>query len=270
MMLPKETVELLLKTGRDTENVFNVHENSHDRILLVREGTDGALVERVYRKELPGQSFQLSSVASFVQFLVDRGTASTDVWVGPYVVMADLDRATPQLWMANLLLPPSEEMKALQRLFAGVYQKDLWRLLSTDLFDSFPDSLLMSVSSIRTKKEIGRQVDFSVTGIESSKANQTISVEFQDGDQRRDVSIGVEWPWTGRLWSCWDRQDTIHTRLQLDYDDDKHALLFTFHARRLSEVYETARDALVEHLVAAFRDYESPPQIYNGTAPVLL
>jgi len=140
-------------------------------------------------------------------------------------------------------LNPTPAYAALDLLMRGVNQKQLWRLLITDLHERISSELLLQVSKIRSNVRAGAEADIQVTGVTNRSEHSAFDLTFGSKDQPTGTAaVGLDWDWTGRLWQCWDAEYAISLRLELEVDGN--GLRFRFHPRALEDVLLRAREEL--------------------------
>lgn len=209
----------------------------------------------------------LASVESFVRFLNGPLADVQDggVFVSDNMVAADLAYSArlkraqelmqdPRQRIAGrdvaLPLTASPEFNDLIELTKGVGQKNLWRLLVTTLSTAMDATLLLQIARIHIKAQSESSMDIQVSGLQDDTCQSSVVVTYGDpkaGPQTRE--IGLDWVWTGRIWTEFDREYPVNLRLEVMATDS--GLRFVFHAVDLETARQKARLDLVTHLTSA-------------------
>lgn len=240
-------------------------------ILLITNGSHGPgdLHEIAY--DTPSVKHEMNTIESLVQFIIDHGHAKQDTPPNTLVFMEpgrrlaewrisaalryrDFDPST-----ANVALLPSPEYLALEALFGGVSQRDLWRLLITDLRDMVDESLLLGISSLRASLKDEKQVDISPLGLGDAKGARRLKLTFAaaKGEGSLSQDLPTEWTFTIPIWESWTSTYEIKTTLEIDTSD---GLAFVFHPRRLHEVIRQARTDVAGYLRQSLPNID----VYDG------
>ncbi len=173
------------------------------------------------------------------------------VFVEEHRVMVSLRYGTLDIdpWVI-LPLGWSDEYGALERLFAGVGQQELWESLVGALYDCVDDGLLNSISSLRLNRKRMGNSDIDSVGIVSGSSGESVTLRSaakKDSDPDQDVEIDLRWDFTVRLWEAFPREYTIPTRLVVK-DMKEKGVLFKFVPRRLEELRRDARLDLAKEI----------------------
>lgn len=195
-------------------------------------------------KQLPSRNHQFSTLAGFLEYMNSWHAADDKgvVFVNGSNVVADLQYQKPGSHRAILRLEHSEEFNALNALFKGVSQKELWRLLMTKLHGCLSDTLLFEISSLKISGGDTVTSQIQKSGLANGESKRVMKIQNVDPKVGvGDFELSLEWTWTGRIWECYDTEYEIELHLELAFDGPK----FTFHPRRLDKVLNQAKQDLV-------------------------
>lgn len=244
----QQAIEYLLQAGRKTPQVLAVHEDP-EKIHKLICFSDGQSELMQFDQKPVNREHKIFSLADFIEYLNsdhcknDKGV----VFVEEKRAIADLAYRIHQTQRAVLPLDDSAEYAALLQLIRGVGQKELWKLLITDLDGCLPDSLLASISLIQVSSKTEGSCEIKLTGESNNRMNNGLKVTFQpkEGAELKETTIPLDWEWKGRIWECFDRICTIKLRLEINTDA---GLCFIFNPRQLAKTLIEQRACLVKHL----------------------
>lgn len=172
------------------------------------------------------------------------------VFVGGEYVTANLSYSSNEVHAAALSLFIAEEFEALMKLREGVGQKELWRVLVTDLADSFGGpQLRLAISNLDLKHTEERQVEISDMGLEEEGGKRYAQLTYPSlttGETEEQKTVALDWTYTGRFRECYDYQITVPVRIEVTIEDK--APLFTFHCIGLPTIIRQYREALATHI----------------------
>jgi hypothetical protein len=253
-MLTPETIDRLQATASDFKIV-------HDDPSKVFVALNGKIAE--VAKFTPKRDHVFQTLDGLIAYLASAHCAKDDgiLFVGDDLIHADLQYQQRGTHRAKLPLVKSEEYKALERLMAGVPQKELWRLLLSKLDGCLPLELMLQASNIQIKGEYVSDTKIERTGLGNSNTAQVTRITYTapDGKGTKTSDIGTNWAFMGRIWEAYDEQFEIPLTLEIKTEDVKEPL-FIFHPRRLDKVLREAKLALVgelnERIVGAFTVHE--------------
>lgn len=165
-----------------------------------------------------------AALGSFTDWVTVRaGVAgpTPEVFVGPNSVDARWNVATElPRDMATLPLVPCESWNALQQLVAGVGQKDLHKLLTTALHGCIPERLALQVAMLSHYVQSNCDVAISRTGLADVSVSERMSLRFTGGGEDETEEIGVEWTYTGPVWTCFEEPISVPLRMVISKEKD--------------------------------------------------
>jgi hypothetical protein len=129
--------------------------------------------------------------------------------------------------VARLPLELSESWRALERLFAGVGQQELHKLLSTSLSGHVDDLLMMQIAKLSHVSTSELNVDIKRTGLGDAQARQAMRLFFSGPEGQDDADIEVNWEYIGPVWTCFQEPITIPLRMVIS-KQEKGGLVFEF------------------------------------------
>lgn len=221
--------------------VVPIFENSAEKTVLVASG-DGKSEIKSYAKDRPVEKHQFHTLEGLVDYLRDVQDIEerTVIFVGKAAVRADLAYKSTQFAdEAVIALRDSPEYAAFKALTQGVDQKELWRLLSTDLYGCVDPSLLMAISTLKKMVKSKDEIRIDPTGVVSHEGG--LFHEIVCGEACQPVALA--WTFSLPIFECFPgHRATIETRLEIDTDG---GIEFTFHPRQLERVLAEERLALV-------------------------
>jgi hypothetical protein len=195
-----------------------------------------------------GHSFE--TLPGLCDYLMDPACGEGDVLVlvGKQAVIATLDYPNQPKRQVRLNLLASEERAALEKITKPIGQKELWRLLYTDLAGTIDDELLYAVSNMDVKIEGEVSVKIGAAGVGQTRASEVIRVDMPTkGGASQTLDLKKQWQWTGKLWRCFEYDSTVNLTLEIHTSG---GVGFQFHPRRMDEVIDQARRELVRELTA--------------------
>jgi hypothetical protein len=233
-----------------------------DRVLIHTK--EGQKIETL-KKHVFERQHQFTDLDSFLAFLnrpdVGRtgfsefpdGIAHTIkagaqglVFISETKIAASLLYGHPLTHTATLPILDTDESTALKELSQGVSQKELCKLLITDLDGKVDPALLLQSSSITIKAKDERQFEIQRCGLRSGKSENAVTITV-GGEQ---TTFRTDWTFKIRLWECADAEYEIP--VELDVDTDRVVgLIFTFYPKGLQDILRQARKDLVEKINAA-------------------
>ncbi|KKM71911.1 hypothetical protein LCGC14_1425830 [marine sediment metagenome] len=172
------------------------------------------------------------------------------VFVGGEYVTANLSYSSNVVHAAALSLFIAEEFEALMKLKEGVGQKDLWRLLVTDLSNSFGGpQLRLAISSLDLKRSEEQQVEIADMGLEEEGGKRIAQLTYpslKTGETEEQRTLQLDWTFTGRFRECYSQEITVPIRIEITIQHG--APLFTFHCIGLPTIIRAYREALATHI----------------------
>lgn len=185
------------------------------------------------------------------------------VFVNQNDIVAMIDYPTLPKKSVKISLDDSEEMAALRRLFNPISQKDLWRVLMTDLDGCIPPELAYAISNMDIKIDGDISVKIGPAGAGSKSASEKITVNLPTGKGDKTVDLSRKWEFKGRMWRCFDREAAIELTLEVHTDN---GVGFQFHPKRLDKVVDENRAALVAEIRKALNanEVESRFLVFEG------
>lgn len=251
----QEALEYLRNSGSD----FKVVLDQPDSVTIAINGATQEIDKTVATRK-----HQFKTLGGFMDYL-NSGHCKSDngvVFVGSGVVLADLQYQVPGAeHTAALQLEFSEEYNALQKLFKGVGQRELWRLLITSLDGCLPPDLLLQVGSIKIEDSKNVNSKIQNSGLSEKATSAVMKMSTVDGKGNpQQYEIGLDWLWNGRIWEALDHQFGIPIRLELDVEGPK----FTFHPRRLETILRDARMLLISELTKGLSGTEGRFTVHEG------
>lgn len=257
----KEAINYLVQIGQKTPQVLTVHVDPEKIHKLICHG-DGKTELMQFDQQPVNREHQIFSLEDFIEYLNSDHCKNDNgiVFVEEKQAIADLAYRIHQTQRVVLPLENSVEYDALLKLTTGVGQKELWKLLITDLDGCLPESLLAAISVIQVSSKTEGNCEIKLTGESSSRSNSGLKVTFQpkEGAELKETTIPLDWEWKGRIWECFDRVCAIKLRLEIDTDA---GLRFIFNPRKMAQTLIEQRACLVEHLQEKI---SARFQIYQG------
>lgn len=256
----EKALEYQFNLGVDSPRVVDVHTDDTTRHVLV-VGNDETPAILQYSLPSPKIRHKLLSLDSFCEYINKHGESGV-VFVGQNRIVADLAYKTHKTHTLYMDLDQSDAFKALNQLFAGVKQKELWRLLITHLNDHIPCGLLLAVSGIRVAASQEALCSISSSGLSDQSNQSRVIVHYTaaggKGEQQKEIP--TEWVFTGPIFSC--ALDAVHViPLRLEVSSEG-GLSFRLHPRNLESTIREARANVVEAIegVLDAQDF----QVYQG------
>ncbi len=260
----REAMELLHTLGKQRAGCMTLHETTESIDKLIRHG-DGSTEIKTFDKSPIGRNHSFGTLYGFLEYLnsyhCEIEEESAIVFVEPDAVAADLAYRKYEEQWARLPLEKSPEYKALEMLFKGIGQKQLWKLLITDLDGHLSETLLASISLIQVSAKTENKCEIKMTGASQGSMMSGVKIFFQpkEGAEQREADISLQWAWTGRIWECFDEVCTIDLRLEIDTEN---SLKFIFHPRKLESVLTQHRNRLVDAMKKELGDRF---MVFSGT-----
>lgn len=254
---------LALDSVIDAEEIWT---GRTERAFLVRKGPQVPAEIVRFPVEIYDRDHELFSLDGLIAYLTElRSTLQPVVFVGKDAIVAPLQYPTTDPSSVRVALALSEEYAALQKLTSGVTQKQLWRLLTTDLHGCIgqpptdaapfaPDlSLALDVAGLQADSRNVSEIQIDRTGVTNRAGSSRLTLNIIDSvNGSRPWNVQTEWAWRGRIWDCFNAEVLIH--LTLEIIETERGLLFQFHPRRLQSVLRCARTELVGHLRVELKD----------------
>lgn len=245
----KEALEYLNDMFVDAATPKMIHEDSHYRHMLFKDGA-GETVVKAFDKKVPERLHRFLTLEGFLSYLNSEHTEGTKspIFVGEKSVCVPLRYRDVVQEIVTLNLVDSEEWVALMELQHGVLQKTLWRSLVTKLAGCVDPTLLMTIGALALTRKQGEGAIIDPFGITSTNAASETVVTFPAtggaGEQKR--SIANEWTFRVRRWECFPSLYAVTTTLEMSTDGGD--IRFTFHPRRLKQVEQVGRADLVAEI----------------------
>lgn len=171
------------------------------------------------------------------------------VFVGGEYVTANMSYSSNDVHAAALSLFIAEEFEALMRLREGVNQKDLWRLLVTDLASSFPMQLRLAISALDLKRTEEQQVEITETGLEEEGGKRMVTLTYpslKTGETQESRTLSLDWTYVGRFRECYSYEISVPVRIEIEIDHG--APLFKFHCIGLPTIMRNYRESLAQYI----------------------
>jgi hypothetical protein len=279
-------VSLLLKRGEQTPRTFTVFQDSRQTATAVIYGV-GHAPELILRENLRGaRAHSFRSLPGFLEYLnsvycatirVHPAPNNTDegaegamntievpahgvLFVGVSRVVADLAYGQLPNQYAFLDLAFSEEYQALMRLFNGVSQRELWRLLITSLDGCIDRGLLLSIGQIAIAPAGNNTIRIDDVGVVDQSVREALDITWGAGAKGdKTATIQTQWTWTGRIFECFALTASI--RLRLEVQTSEKGIQFLFHPQRLETVLRDTRESLVADIRSSLPKHIS---VYEG------
>jgi hypothetical protein len=233
--------------------VIQVYEDEEEITkLIVHHGQSSELL-RI--KKLPNaRTHYITTLTDFVSFLNEENPGK--IFISDSYIHADFaygKNSKPQT--ASVLFHVSEEYAALESLFTGVHQKQLWTLLSTCLDGCIDPQLLLLVSSLNIKALANTDSKINYLGMGDVSTSCEIVLEL--GIEK--IKIPIDWKWTGSIWQCFDNPIEISLRLEIAIESADRSptgcVKFIFHPKRLKTLLIEQREAVASKLKDALPDW---------------
>lgn len=255
----REAIEYLHTLGKSTPQVVNVWEED-EMVLKLVSFSDGKSEIKPFVKREKDFKHTLYTLEDFVAFFNTDFPDPVMIFVQLDGIFADLAYQTHKNHHVVMPLLFSAEFNALTQLIQGVGQKDLWKLLITDLDGCLPETLLAAIGRIQVSTKTEGQCEIKSTGETIQEGKSGIKIVFQpkEGAEFKEATIPLDWEWKGRIWECFDEVCSIRLRMEID---TKNGMRFIFNPRQLDRVLTQHRQALVQKL----RDDLPGFYIYQGT-----
>lgn len=207
-----------------------------------------------------------SGVQSFTDWVSRRsGEAgpTPEVFVGKEAVQAkwNMDNHGPKD-SAALPLVACESWKALQQLIAGVGQKELHKLLTTSLFGCIGERLALQISLLSHYVQQNCDVAIARTGLADVAISERLSLRFTGGGEDQTEEIGVEWTYTGPVWTCYDAPISVPLRMVISKEKDA-GLRFEFAPLGLEALMLAYRRGLADDVADGLGESGIP--VYVGS-----
>lgn len=235
-MIDQSFAEYLFEKGQNTSPFYKLCEDD-EKIYYAVLGKDGFYEQREINKIPPKRKHLFYTIDSFCNFLkspyIEGQGKEGIVFVNNEQVLAELDyRHCPQE-LALLPLSRAPEYTALEKLINGVTQKQLWRLLVTDLHDCFSPQLLLAIGGIKISTQNLAQTVVNELGVMKNEISNDITIQFSDGKSIQTTTIEKEWTWTGAIYEGSNVTIEIQCRLELFVSEEKKCIVFQFHPYQL-------------------------------------
>lgn len=245
-----DAIKALLDEGKLREPVRRIYEDREQIWYLVEQGGGQPATIQGYCKPPVCRDHQVTTLPSFAGYLAERAPdANGLVWVGEKSVVADLAYLSQNPQRVTMCLREAEEFEALRKLCSQAWsQRELWRLLVTDLDGCIDRSLALQIRGIRTTGKAETNIEIEPSGLTSGSAGSTIAVTYRDpsGAGAHTAEIADQFDWRGRIWECFGVLFTVGLRLELEVGEK--GLTFRFWPRRIETELARARLALVDAL----------------------
>lgn len=245
----KEAIDRLLEIATRAVPVGTPIYEDSTKIVLGMQTTQELVIKEISKPVMTrGHSF--STLEGFLDYLNSAHTEKDHgiIFVGEKLVRANL-RYDQAIEHHNVMLEleESDELTALRKLFEGVYQKNLWRMLITDLDGHIDDDLLLSIAQLSMASKAESEAVIDATGIVAGSQSNQVAIMFKSkNDASERANLRVDWIFHGRMWACFKREYDVRLRLELDATSS--GLRFIFHARGLEDVLSAARADLVSEI----------------------
>jgi len=211
-----------------------------------------ATVERVPRKANAVRSMH-GDVVSFSQWVSRRAEAAgkPEVFVAGNAVRAawGLEGHGAQD-TASLPLTACEAWQALRRLIQGVGQKELHKILITQLHGLLPAALALQIAMLSHNVLKNCDVAISRTGLADIQVGERLVLHFTGGqgvDEKAEVR--VEWVYTGPVWTCFAAPISVPLRMVIS-NEKEGGLTFEFAPIGLEALLLAYRAQLAEEIEA--------------------
>jgi hypothetical protein len=261
----KEALQYLVDLGMGFPQVVDVHSREGIQTKLVIPGNGGTPELLEFESARRERRHEFHTLQSFKDYLnsEDCGSDHGVIFVNPESVYADLAYKEHTIQAAKLPLTFSDEFIALQDI-CGKYhgQKELWRKLISDLHGCIDAGLLLSISQIRIAASREDEAKVDITGVGSSQSKEAFAITYADPRTQADktAEIPVEWNWKGPIYDCFPEESAVCLRLEVATTD--RGLAFIFHPRKLRQVMQSAREAIVQSIASEVPDRF---RVYEGT-----
>lgn len=140
-----------------------------------------------------------------------------------------------------------EEWVALGKLIAGTGQKELHKLLTTVLHGYIPERLALQVAMLSHYVQSNCDVAIARTGLADVAVSERLTLRFTGGGEDQTEEIGVEWVYTGRVWTCYDAPISVPLRMVISKEKDA-GLRFEFAPLGLEARLLEYRKGLADHV----------------------
>jgi hypothetical protein len=253
----KELVEKLLDTGRELSGIETVFEDS---IRIVKR-VNGEI--RQYAVEDRRQVHSFGSLEGLLAFVNSAHCGWPGViMVNEKGIFVDPSYETNRDDRLTMPATFSDAYKALGKLAQGIGQRNLWRLLVTDLAEAIRPAgkLLSFIQGVNIRAESKNEVTISAAGETDQSGGSVLTVTYPGkGGASAEARIDVEWTWRGRIWDTFAKEYEIPLRLEIVPGSE--GVLFTFHPRCLSDVLRRMRLDLVAEIAEKIPKHYS---VYEG------
>lgn len=246
-MMARESLEYLVALGKDVAQTRLLLEDSDSRTYLITN-INGNTEIKTFQKEPPLINHKILTLKGFADYINKTDDSNTIIFVDENEILADFNVNKNHKYRAYCPLTPTKSFKCLQQLFSGAAQKQLWRMLVTELDGCFDPSLECYIGSIQFSESTEKKIEISNAGLINGTANRAQRINFQptSNSNIQSVDIPMNWLWKGKIWDCFDSVAEINLRLEIENDDGK--LIFIFHPKSLEEMIRAQKELLVDQL----------------------
>lgn len=255
-----ESLKYLVDIGRQEKKVVPVFEDDWQITQLVY--SDGNWHIETFAKPGPKRHHVFRTLESFMNYTNAQipvpSVVEEDVSYDGYVIFVD-DGKVEALFdyrghreekeRISLPLVRADEYGALLDIKDDenpITQRDLWKLLISNLDGCLDPALMVAISQINLQAERIKNCQIDTTGISQSSDRNQVRLVFSGAKGDVSTSIPTDWTWKGRIWECFDRTYEIGLRMEVRQNGD--TLGFVFHPRRLASVYQKAKMDLVRDI----------------------
>lgn len=244
-----EYLESLIRLGIESETVHQTEDTVWKAVTI-----NGKREIEEFPACVWTRAHRFHTLVGFLDYLNSHHCIndSGPVFVGQDQVIALLDYGKPTSHQVRLDLKPSEEWTALGALAKGVGQKALWRALCTRLDGCVDAALFQAIAGLKVASASKSESTIDILGLDARGGGSSIQVTFAGANGPESRTIPQVWDFSVTRWECFNGRFGVATRLELIQDNG--GIQFIFHPRRLDQVEQTARLALVDHLRVALKE----------------
>ncbi len=243
----QEALEYLVTTGKQLCSVIDVHSNSDETIKLVNATVS------TFKAEPWCWNHKFGSLSGLLSFVNSAHCADRTgvIWVNRNGITVHPSYETNRSDRLALPATFSDAWNALQQLTHSIGQRNLWRLLVTDLAEAMPPTgaLLALIQNIKIKSASADEVTIGASGETSQAGASSLMVTYPGKTgASAEARIDVNWLWKGRIWDTFEKEYEVNLRLELVTGPE--GLTFTFHPRSIQDVLRQMRLDIVEQVQA--------------------